>query len=160
MATIVDNAELGGEITEARRKQVLGYAQALGIVHYVVAGLMAFTGLAFTIHIAVGLAALSGLMPFEPLPDPAAPDPSIFFGSVFLGAGVVALLVFEGIAALLAYAGYCFISLKNRTFLLIMSGVNCLNQPIGLLLGIFGFLFLLNRDVAEMFEEKRDEELA
>lgn len=156
MTTLV--SETAPDISAKRRAKVREHARILGIVHYVLAGLTALFGLMFLIHIVVGIASLAGgFFPVPPTNGPAPPfNPNLMFGGMFLGMGSVALLLTEGTAVLLAFAGRSFMLLRNRTFLLVMSGLNCLNQPIGLVLGIFGFVFLLDKDVAQMFEEERE----
>ena len=156
MATIAAEVR---EITPERRKQVKQQAQILGIVHYVMAGLIGLSGLFFLVHVVFGVLLIAGapVFPTPPTAPGAGPPPNVVLGGMALGMGTIAIFIFESLAALTAFAGSSFMRLHNRTFLLIMSGLNCLNQPLGLVLGIFGFIFLFDQDVIAMFNEKRAE---
>ena len=46
---------------------------------------------------------------------------------------------------------------KNRTFILIVSGFNCMNLPFGTALGIFAFIVLMKPHIADLFERNKEE---
>jgi len=76
---------------------------------------------------------------------PSAGPPLIIFRVV---AGVIGVVILCGwtLGGLTFYAGRCIAKRRNRTFVLVMAGVNCIWIPYGLLLGIATFLALGSAD--------------
>ena len=76
---------------------------------------------------------------------PSAGPPVIIFRVV---AGVIGVVILCGwtLGGLTFYAGRCIAKRRNRTFVLVMAGVNCIWIPYGLLLGIATFLALGSAD--------------
>ena len=74
-----------------------------------------------------------------------AGPPAIIFRIV---AGVIGVVILCGwtLGGLTFYAGRCIAKRRNRTFVLVMAGVNCIWIPYGLLLGIATFLALGSAD--------------
>lgn len=72
---------------------------------------------------------------------PSACPPVIIFRIV---AGVIGVVILCGwaLGGFTFYAGRCIAKRRNRTFVLVMAGVNCIWLPYGLLLGIATFLTL------------------
>ncbi len=135
-------------ITDARRAQVSQQGKILGIVHIVLGVLTALFGLIFLIYVGMGAMMMTGNFG----PSSSGPDAAIF-GGVFVAIGLFAILFCLGIGALQIYAGMSFMRFKNHTFLIVVQVLNLLNQPLGLILGVFGLLFLLNADAKAMFDE-------
>ncbi len=73
-------------------------------------------------------------------------------GWLFIGIGAVAVLCSWLLAGGLVLAGHFLSQRKRRTFCLIVAGVSCLFQPLGLVLGIFTFVVLSRPSVREAFE--------
>jgi len=78
-------------------------------------------------------------------PNTNAGPPMIIFRIV---AGVIGVVILCGwtLGGLTFYAGRCIAKRRNRTFVLVMAGVNCIWIPYGLLLGIATFLTLESAD--------------
>jgi len=76
---------------------------------------------------------------------PSAGPPLIIFRIV---AGVIGVVILCGwtLGGLTFYAGRCIAKRRNRTFVLVMAGVNCIWIPYGLLLGIATFLTMGSAD--------------
>jgi hypothetical protein len=76
---------------------------------------------------------------------PSSGPPVIIFRIV---AGVIGVVILCGwiLGGLTFYAGRCIAKRRNRTFVLVMAGVNCIWIPYGLLLGIATFLALESAD--------------
>ena len=116
----------------------------LGIFHYVVACITAVCSLIPVIHLAIGLAMVTGHFPQKP----NEPDPAMF-GWIFVvvGGGLIACgLTFS---ALLAYAGRCLRQRRRHTFCLVMAAISCAFMPFGTVLGVFT-LIVLSRPSAKM----------
>jgi len=117
----------------------------LAVFHYVVGGMMILFSSLLLIHLAMGVAILTG--GFE-----GADAPPEFMGWIFV--------VLPGLAILFAWtlAGFVITSgrrLKRRTnleFCMIVAGIECVFMPLGTALGIFTLLILSKQQVKELFE--------
>jgi Na+-driven multidrug efflux pump len=69
---------------------------------------------------------------------------------VFIVCGLFALLA----CFLNVLSGYCLSARKNRAFSLVVAGLNCLNMPLGTILGAFTFVVLLRDSVRDIYEQK------
>lgn len=135
-------------ISDVRRAQVAQQGKILGIVHVVLGVLTALFGLIFLIYVGMGAMMMTGNFG----PPNSGPDSAII-GGIFIAIGLFAILFCLGIGALQIYAGMSFMRFKNHTFLIVVQVLNLLNQPLGLILGVFGLLFLLNADAKAIFDE-------
>ena len=92
--------------------------------------------------------------PFNPQQAQAAADEAFeWVGWLFTIGGGLAILLGWAYAICMITAGSMLRQKRRRTFCLIMAAFACLNQPLGLVLGIFTFIVLLRPSVKEMFEE-------
>lgn len=132
---------------EQQRKD-LDQLRLLEISHYVVAGVSALVSCVCLIHISIGWSAIhhSGL--FVSANNPPPPE----FGWLFLGLGTAGLLLGWIYSALVAYTGRCIAKRMHRTFVLIMSGINCCHMPLGVVLGVLTFIVMFRDSVKSMFE--------
>jgi hypothetical protein len=51
-------------------------------------------------------------------------------------------------------SGYFLSARKNRSFSLVVAGLNCLNMPLGTILGAFTFVVLLRESVRDIYEQR------
>jgi hypothetical protein len=82
------------------------------------------------------------------------PPPPPFLGGMFLALGSIAVLGGWSMGALSILA--CR-NLKNRTgkkLIQVASGLQCINMPLGTILGIFTFLVLERESVRRLFGER------
>ncbi|HEU0307128.1 MAG TPA: hypothetical protein VFR30_09200 [Lysobacter sp.] len=118
----------------------------LGIFHYVVAGLGALFSLFPVIHLAMGLAMVTGHFPHKP----DEPDPAMF-GWIFVAIGGAFILFGLTFSALLAYAGRCLRQRRRHTFCLVMAAISCAFMPFGTVLGVFTLIVLTRPSVKLLF---------
>lgn len=83
---------------------------------------------------------------------PSSGPPVIIFRIVAGAIGVVILCGWT-LGGLTFYAGRCIAKRRNRTFVLVMAGVNCIWIPYGLLLGIATFLALGSADAKSEYRK-------
>jgi hypothetical protein len=121
----------------------------LEIFHYVLAGLEALTGLIPIVHVGMGIAMLTGYFPMPPAHGTPFPG---MMGWFFVGIGATIILFSETLAVLTLLAGRSINKRKNRMFVLIVAGVNCLNVPMGTALGVFVFIVLSRPGVKALFD--------
>lgn len=127
-------------------QQDLEHLRILAIFHYVVAGMVALFACFPLFHLFFGIAMVSGWLDGHNA-DPAASVMGWFFvafASVFILAGWT-------LAACVGIAGRFLQRRKNRTFCLVIAGVQCLFMPFGTVLGIFTILVLVRESVAALF---------
>ena len=120
----------------------------LAIFHYVLAGLESLGIFALLAHYMVFNTLMSN-PEFMEEPSGAPVPPEIFMlmrGAYVLGGFMILAMVGINIAA-----GLCLKKRKNRTFILIVSGLNCLNMPMGTILGVFSFILLMKPHIADRF---------
>ena len=98
----------------------------------------------------------------QPLPAPlGAGPPEAFFSmlsSMVYGMGAVMLLFGFVMASANVYAARCLARRKHRTICLLTAGFNCLNTPLGLILGVCSFPVLLRPSVEDLFAGRPPED--
>ncbi|NNC87549.1 MAG: hypothetical protein HKN82_03700 [Akkermansiaceae bacterium] len=130
------------------------HLKLLSIFHYVLAGFY-LLGVGFLILHYFMMNAIMTMAEDAPVEPGSPPPPDMEeFMAIF-----VWFYVFMGLACLLLLvgnilAGNALRARRSRTLVLIVAGVNCLNMPLGTVLGIFTFIVLLRQSVAELFRPK------
>ncbi len=121
----------------------------LGVFHYVVGALMILGASIFLIHLAMGVAMVTGQFP-----EGGGDAPPQFMGWMFIVIPGLLILVAWTLAAFIIYAGK---SLRRRTghgLCLAMAGIECIFMPFGTILGIFTLVTLMKEDVRLLFDGK------
>ena len=151
------------------------HLRLLTIFYYVVAGLLALSGLIFIFHIIMGLAMVngsfgppSGSITITPNTFPSAPSlppgasirgapggPPPAFGWMFVIMGTGALLAFETLAGFTFYAGRCLANRTKKMLIQVVAAILCLNVPFGTALGVFTFIVLSRPTVAALFNTRQ-----
>lgn len=132
-----------GSREDARDEEHL---RLLALGYYVMAGLSALFALLPILHVAMGIAMVTGSFPAgrgSPPPD--------FMGWVFVGIGGTIIIVGEALALLTLLAGVKIAQRRSRDFVLVIAALLCLNTPLGTLLGVFTFLALTRESIAARF---------
>jgi len=134
----------------------LQHLKLLSIFHYVVAGMTALIGCFPLIHLAVGIAFLSGRI----APQPHHPEEIAFMGWLFTGIAGSMIIVMWSLAVVAFCAGRCLQAHRRRTFCLVVAGLECMLMPFGTVLGVFTIIILLRPSVQQLFSEQRDSSAA
>ncbi len=135
------------------------HLRTLAICHYVVAGLSIF-GLAFLgLHYSIMRMAFGNPQMWDKAKSPPPFDPAEFFHAfqwfyLFFGVMIVA----SGILTLIS--GRFIHRRVNRTFSIIIAGLNCLYMPFGTLLGIFTLIVLTKDSVLQLYAQSKARLLA
>lgn len=129
------------------------HLRILAICHYIVGALCFLFGFFPFIHLFLGIAIVNGMG------QPAQKNgpPPEFVGWMFIGIASAAILCAWAMAVALVAAGRCLSQRRARTFCLVVAGFACLNQPFGLILGVFTFVVLTRPRVRRAFESGRPE---
>ena len=128
----------------------LQHLKLLSIFHYVVAGLTALMGCLPLIHLALGVALLTGRLPTQPH-DPVSAD---FMGWMFIGIAGVAIVAMWSFAVILLFAGRCLQERRRHTFCIVVAGLECMMMPFGTVLGVFTIVVLLRPSVRQLFSDE------
>lgn len=126
--------------------QDLEHLKILAICFYVKAGLMALTGLFFSIYIFFGAFFIAADIPRQ-RNDP----PPELLGGFFVGFGLVFMAIFFALAFLAFWAGRSLAKHKNYTFCIVIAALVCLSMPLGTLLGVFTIIVLMRDTVKALF---------
>lgn len=120
------------------------HLRLLAIFHYVVGGFTLLVSCIFLVHIFMGLSLV--------MTDLKSPSPEAgVVGWIITAVGTAALLGGWLYGGLTLYAGRCLQLRKHRTFIMVMSAINCLQVPLGTLLGGFTIKVLLSPAVIQSF---------
>jgi hypothetical protein len=131
------------------------HLRLLSIFHYIAAGITGLCACVPVIHLVVGLGML--LAPEDFSSSEQSPGPNRFVGALFsLFAGAFIMLGWA-FAIATAYAGRCLARREKRTFCFVVAALNCLNTPIGTILGVFTIIVLMRPSVQELFAAKQRE---
>jgi ABC-type branched-subunit amino acid transport system permease subunit len=120
----------------------------LSIFHYVVGGIAACFSLISLPYIGIGAYMLSSPEEMRST-DGSSPPPE--FGLLFLGTGIVLLIVFLSLAICQIISGRCLAKRKRYWFSIVVAGFECLFTPFGTILGILTIIVLVRVSVKSLY---------
>jgi hypothetical protein len=123
----------------------------LSIFHFVVGGLTAVVACIPLIHLAFGIAIVSGAFDGAAKGSP----PPAFFGWLFIIIPALMILVGWAYSICLIVAGRLLRQRQGYLFCLVMAALSCMNLPLGTYLGVFTLLILNRPSVKALFRQKR-----
>lgn len=129
------------------------HLKLLAVFHYVVGALVALFGSFPIIHVAVGIAMVSGKFGSKMSSGPSVGPPPDQFGWLFIIIGSLAILFFWAFAGCLIYAGRCLSARKYHTFCFVIACLACVGFPMGTALGVFTILVLQRPTVKALFNQ-------
>jgi hypothetical protein len=127
----------------------LQHLKLLSIFHYVVAGITALIGCFPLIHLAIGIALLTGHLPSKP-GDPVS---DAFIGLMFTGIAGVMIVMMWSFAVVLLFAARFLQERQRYTFCIVVAGIECMFMPFGTVLGVFTIVVLVRPSVRRLFGE-------
>ncbi|MBK8286169.1 MAG: hypothetical protein IPK97_15540 [Ahniella sp.] len=135
-------------VTPGAAPKDLEHLRLLAIFHYVIAGFIAFFSLFPLLHVGMGIAMLSGVMPSN---GAANSGDEAMIGWVFILMGGGFVLFGELVAFLMFRAGRCLKQQKSYTYCLVIAAISCLFMPLGTVLGVFTIIVLVRPSVKTLF---------
>ncbi len=130
------------------------HVRLLSIFYYVYGGITALMSLIPIVHVAMGIAIVSGAIPMPS--GPSAPPPPVFagfhaFGWLFIAIGGTIIIIGETMAALALFTARFLSQRHHHTFCIVVAAINCLHMPLGTALGVFSLIVLSRPSVKLMF---------
>jgi len=123
----------------------------LSIFHYVVAAITGLFSLFPLLHLAMGLAIVTGKLPMEPNATGPEPIDPRLFGWIFVAFASVAIACGLTLAGCMAYAGRCLKQRRRHTLCVVVAAISCMMMPIGTVLGVFTLIVLMRPSVKAAF---------
>jgi quinol-cytochrome oxidoreductase complex cytochrome b subunit len=124
------------------------HLSTLSILHYVYGAFVCLSGFVALIFIFLG-----GFLSSDFIAQQSQNEPvPHWLGTFFQTFGVILFVVIEVWGILTILSGSWIAKRKNRTGSLVVAGFSCLNMPLGILLGIFTFVVLLDEEVKRAYE--------
>ncbi len=128
-----------------------GHLRLLSIFHYVFGGLSILGGIFMICYIFLFQFIMENAAAASPGGGGEIEQMKTMFTMMAVIYGVMGVLCLI-LAACNIFCGKFLSSRKHRTFILIISGINCLSIPLGTTLGVFTFIVLLRPSVAPTFD--------
>jgi hypothetical protein len=118
----------------------------LAVFHYIVGGLTALIACIPFIHLAIGIAMLSGS--FDGAKGGAPPR---FVGILFVVFAGCLILAGWALALFIIIAGRRLKARKSRTFCIVVAAIECTLMPFGTVLGVFTIIMLMKDSAKILF---------
>jgi len=131
---------------EQERQRDDEHLKLLMIGFYVLGGVTGLVALIPLIHVVMGI-----LFVVAPPSGSGSPPPE-WFGWLFIGIGGAAILIGEAMALLNLAAGRAVQQRRSRTLVVVASAVDCLQMPLGTVLGVLALVTLSRESVRAQFE--------
>lgn len=122
------------------------HLRLLSVFHYVVAGIAFLFSLFPILHLAIGIAIVTGKLGSSK----GEPPPEVF-GWIFILFAAAWILAGMAYAFCLALAGRALRSRTRYLFCLVMAALSCMFMPFGTVLGVFTIIVLLRESVKAQF---------
>jgi len=125
--------------------------EALGVVHYVVAGFVGLFGLFPLLYAAMGVAMVSGRFPFAAGPSHPSPEFPVVFGWFMIAMGVVFCCAALALATALGFVGTYLRQRRRWLFCVVVDAIACSLFPFGTVLGVLTLVALAQPEVKARF---------
>ena len=133
-----------------QRKIDADHLNLLAVFHFLAAGLALLGSLALLAQQSMMRAFFDDPRIWQNQPQGARP-PEQFF-EIFRWMFLIMFAVFFTAAVLNVLSGFFIRARKFRTFSFIVAALNCLNIPLGTILGVFTFIVLMRDSVRELYD--------
>jgi hypothetical protein len=124
------------------------HLKLLSLFHYILGGLVGAVSLFPLLHVGIGVSML--LLP-ESLPQEDGELPPEFLGWLFIVVGSVIVLVGLALALCLIVSGRYLSKHKAYWFSFVVACLECINMPLGTILGVFTLVVLCRPSVKELY---------
>lgn len=126
------------------------HLRLLSIFHYVVGGITALFACFPCIHLALGIALISGAFPVPP----SQHGPPPFVGWFFVLVASMFILAGWGLAAAILVAGRFLAQRTHYLYCFVVAAIECIFMPFGTVLGVFTIIVLSRPSVKALFQSE------
>jgi hypothetical protein len=127
------------------------HLRILSICHYVYAGLHGLLSLLPGFYIFIGVMMLNMPTTTGPGGVSASSAPPPFIGWFMIALGGFLMTLGLTLSILTAVAGFNLARYRRRTFCFVVACINCINVPLGTVLGVFTIIVLVRPSVKDLF---------
>ncbi|MBK1853508.1 hypothetical protein JO972_00900 [Verrucomicrobiaceae bacterium 5K15] len=139
---------------QAPDAQDVEHIRILSICYYVMAGLTALLACVPIFHLLVGVMMLTGGFGSSTV-SPQEKESMQMAGALFTGVATLIILSGWVIALLNFLVARRIVRRESRLLCLVVAGINCLNMPMGTVLGVFTFIVLNRPQVIQSFDARQ-----
>jgi len=126
------------------------HVQLLSVFHYVLGGITALFACFPFIHLAVGIAVVSGAFPDQP----GQHGFPVFFGWIFIAVASVLILLGWTLAVSVLVVGRSLARRTHYLYYFVVAAIECVFIPLGTVLGVFTIIVLSRNSVKALFESE------
>ena len=127
------------------------HLDTLGVVHYVIAGMVGLFALLPLLHVAMGLGIVTGRFPFGQHPQVGGDQFPAFFGWMFVAIGLMAVCLGLALAMALGFGGTFLRQRRRWLYCVIVDAIACSVFPFGTVLGVLALVTLSQPEVRARF---------
>lgn len=127
--------------------QDVEHVRLLSIFHYVVGGIATLFACFPFIHLAIGIAIVSGAFQTGPRQEP--PE---FLGWFFIVFAAMFILLGWSVALMVLFAGRFLARHAHYTYCFVVAAIECVFMPFGTVLGVFTIIVLMRPAVKSLFQ--------
>ena len=131
--------------------QDVEHLKTVAILHYLAAALFALTGCLSILHLGLGIAILTGVMPMQP----SEREGAAFTGTIFTAVGLIWMVGWWMMAVVIALGGRNLQLRRSWPFAMIVAVLLAMHAPLGTLLGVFTIVILVRPNVKAVFLTKQ-----
>lgn len=132
--------------------------RTIAICHYVVSGLSLFALAFLGLHYSIFKVFFANPQMWENQKQPQPFNPAEFFAIFQWFYLIFGILILVG--GILTFLSGRFIHRRvNRTFSLVIAGLNCMHFPFGTLLGVFTLIILTKDSVMQLYAQSKSKSL-
>jgi hypothetical protein len=126
------------------------HLRLLSIFHYVVGGITGLFACFPLIHLGLGIALVSGVLPIQP----DRQHMNLLIGWLFIAVAAMLIVVGWALAIAILNAGNCLARRTHYTRCFVVAAIECILMPFGTVLGVFTLIVLSRPSVKVLFESE------
>ena len=124
------------------------HLRLLSIFHYVVGGMTALFACFPCIHLGLGIALVTGMLPVQP----GQQRMDLLIGWIFIVVASVIILVGWSLAIAILFAGRFLVRRTQYMYCFVVAAIECIFMPFGTILGVFTIIVLSQPSVKVLFQ--------
>ena len=128
-----------------------GHLNNLAIGHYIVGAIMVAFACLPLLHLGIGVAMLTGVLPIEAEVEGDIEAMPSLFAWMFIGMGALFFLLGQAVSIGVVLSGRFLQKRKNYMFSFVLGCLMCFFVPVGTILGVFTIIVLSRDSVKKIY---------